>query len=236
MKVLVAENNPVNMKLLCDILEKEGYKTIKAVNGKEALALYRQHDPDFICLDINMEESSGYSVCSEIRKSDTETPIVFISSKSSEESKKLGFDVGADDFIVKPYEPKEVAIRIRSVARRCIARDTPQKRNDTFILRHVVVYPQQLRAECGEDSTAGVAMSTSTDLSLREVKILQLFHDNKGKVITTAMLLDYCWGSSSTTDDKMVDRHIEQLRKKIEIDPAALAIIRTVPGSGYKFE
>ena len=231
MKVLVAENNPANMTLLCDILEREGYKTLRATNGQEALNLYHRHFPDFICLDINMDDVSGYNVCREIRVHDAKVPIVFISSKSNPESKSAGFEMGADDYIVKPYDHHEVLARIRAVARRCIAQADPGKQSESFALGDLKVFPQQLRAEYDLGSRASFRIRT--DLSLREVKILKLFHDNKGKVITADMLRDYCWGADFMPEGKMAERHISQLRKKIEINPDSPAIIKTAPDGGY---
>jgi two-component system alkaline phosphatase synthesis response regulator PhoP len=234
MKVLVAENNPANMTLLCDILEKEGYKTLRAISGEEALNLYRQQTPDFVCLDINMDDYSGYSVCREIREIDTQIPIVFISSKSNVESKRIGLEVGADDYIVKPFDPQEVIIRIRAIARRCNARAAPDKQSEAFDLGELKVYPGQQRAVYELGSRTGFTIKA--DISLREVKILKLFHDNKGKVVTMEMLKDYCWGANVMSESAMVDRHIAQLRKKIEIDPDSPAIIKNAADGGFIFE
>src|SRR4051812_8955599 len=120
MKVLVAENNTLMLKQLCDLLDNEGYQVLPAVDGSEALKLYNKEAPDFICLDIMMPDLSGYDVCREIRKKDTKTPIVFISSRSRASDKVIGLEVGADDYIVKPFDVSEVLARIRAITRRCL--------------------------------------------------------------------------------------------------------------------
>src|SRR4051812_29233350 len=104
MKVLVAENNPQILQQLCDILEKEGYSTIRSLDGSEAIELYHSQSPDFVCLDILMPGLTGYDVCREIRKTDKKIPVIFISSKSETVDKVTGLEVGADDYIVKPFD------------------------------------------------------------------------------------------------------------------------------------
>ncbi len=229
MKVLVAENNPQILQQLCDILDKEGYGTVPAVNGAAALEAYRQQSPDFICLDIMMPDLSGYDVCREIRKADAKTPVIFISSKSETADKVAGLEVGADDYIVKPFDVLEVVARIRAITRRCMAEKVSPatKEGQVFWLGELKVMPRELRA----DQSGKIV-----ELSLRDIKILRLFHDNKGKVVDRNALLDHCWGAHIMPESRTVDWHISQLRKKIEKDPANPQIIKTLHGVGYKFE
>lgn len=229
MKVLVAENNPQVLQQLCDILDKEGYSTLPASSGSAALQAYSQHSPDFVCLDIMMPDLSGYDVCREIRKTDIKTPVVFISAKSETADKVAGLEVGADDYIVKPFDVMEVIARIRAITRRCIATktSTETKEDQVFWLSDLKVMPRELRAE-----QAGKII----ELSLRDIKILRLFHDNKGKVVDRNALLDHCWGIHIMPESRTVDWHISQLRKKIEKDPTNPQLIKTLHGVGYKFE
>ena len=125
MKVLVAEDDEHTRNGLVEILEAEGYQTIAARDGKEAVELFEKERPDFICLDIMMPGTSGYDVCKQIRAVDENVPLIFISAKSEEIDKVLGLELGADDFIVKPFGVKEVVARIRAITRRCLARPTP---------------------------------------------------------------------------------------------------------------
>jgi len=229
MKVLVAENNPQMLQQLCDILDKEGYVTLPAADGAEALQIYRRQSPDFVCLDIMMPDPSGYDVCREIRKTDAKTPVIFISAKSETADKVTGLEVGADDYIVKPFDVLEVVARIRAITRRCMAVKTSPENTEgqIFWLNGLKVMPRELRAE-----QAGKII----ELSLRDIKILRLFHDNKGKVVDRNALLDHCWGAHIMPESRTVDWHISQLRKKIEKDPANPQFIKTLHGVGYKFE
>ena len=229
MKVLVAENNPQMLKQLCDILDNEGYSISSAASGTEALKLYASQSPDFICLDIMMPDLNGYDVCREIRKTDPGIPIIFISSKSKTADKVMGLEVGADDYIIKPFDTIEVIARIRAITRRCIvSKASSQETQDTpFLLKDLKVIPGELRAE-----RAGKTI----ELSLREIKVLKLFHDNKGKAFDRDTLLDRCWGADVLPESRIVDWQISQLRKKIEKDPAHPQYIKTIHRVGYKFD
>ncbi|MEC7028612.1 MAG: response regulator transcription factor [Pseudomonadota bacterium] len=227
MKVLTADNNPETLDFLGEILRKEGFTILTAESGSEALAVYEKESPDFICLDIMMPDQNGYDVCREIRRSNTEIPIIFISSKSEPVDKILGLELGADDYITKPFDIGEVMARIRAVARRCISRKKPETVNESFKMGPIEVFPNQLRAYKGEQVI---------DLSLREVKILTILYDKKNNVVTRDDLLDYCWGAHIMAESRTVDWHISQLRKSIEDDPKNPLLIKTVHGVGYKYE
>jgi DNA-binding response OmpR family regulator len=227
MKVLIAENNHVILGQLSDLLEKEGYETRKASDGQTALDLYNTDKPDFVLLDIEMGEVSGYDVCREIRKQDARIPIIFITSKTATFDKVVGLDLGADDYLVKPIDLLEVKARIRAVARRCLANNDERTVESGFRMNDVLVYPRQLRAE---------REGKAVDLNLRDIKILSMFYARRGEVIDRDTLLDYCWGKHISTESRTVDWHISQLRKKIESDPENPAIIKTVHGAGYKYE
>jgi DNA-binding response OmpR family regulator len=228
MKILVAEDDQNILNGLCEIMENEGFETIKAKNGQEALILYKEHTPDFVCLDIMMPEMSGYDVCRGIRKTDAHIPIIFISAKEEEIDRVLGLELGADDYITKPFGMREVIARIRTVTKRCIQNSQPQKIDNCFTMNDLKVYPQQLRAVHAQNNQ-------DIDLSLREVKILQILYNHKNDVISRDMLLDACWGEHIMPESRTVDQHIANLRKKIETNPKEPRIIRTVQGVGYRF-
>jgi DNA-binding response OmpR family regulator len=229
MKVLVAENNPVMLKQLRDILDNEGYQILSATNGTDALKFYHAESPEFVCLDIMMEDLSGYDVCKEIRKKDIKTPIIFISAKSRAADKVIGLEMGADDYIVKPFDVTEVMARIRAITRRCIvSKGTSEAPEDQpFWLKDLKVTPRDLHAE--RDGKV-------IELNLRDIKVLRLFHDNKGKAFDRNTLLDRCWGTEIVPESRIVDWHISQLRRKIEKDPAHPEYIKTIHRVGYKFE
>lgn len=227
MKVLVVDNNDVVLSQLCELLGTEGYTPVQAKSGEEALQLYEAQKPDFICLDIQMDGISGYEVCRKIRETDKTIPIVFITGKSAPFEKVTGLDIGADDYITKPYDIFEVRARIRAIARRCLSGAAPNAAAAAFSLSNVKVFPARLQAEKN---------GSIIDLNPREVKLLRLFHDRKGQVLDRDALLDHCWGTHIMSDSRTVDWHISQLRKRIEDDPARPNIIKTVHGAGYRYE
>ena len=205
----------------------EGYETIAAADGARALELYRSEAPDFVCLDIMMPGVDGYEVCREIRRADAEVPIIFISAKSEEFDKVLGLELGADDFILKPFGIREVLARIRAITRRCMARRKPGEVRRSFTMDDLEIIPAELRARRG---------GKAIDLSLRDIRILQLLHRRQGQVVDRNTLFDECWGLSHVANSRSLDQHISQLRKRIERDPKQPRIIRTVHGAGYRYQ
>ncbi|WP_415894348.1 response regulator transcription factor [Neptuniibacter sp. PT8_73] len=229
MKILIAEDD-LNIRLgLCDLLEDEGYTCIEASNGADALVLFAQHHPDLVLLDIMMPELDGYAACRKIRQLDEQVPVIFITAKSEEIDQVLGLELGADDYIKKPFGTREVIARIRAVIRRCSPKDRSptQTANNQFELADLVVYPEQMRAERD---------GNKIELTLRDVKILELLYQEQGKVVTRDMLFDFCWGRNYLPSSRTLDQHISKLRKLIEVDPKQPQIITTVHGIGYRYD
>ena len=224
MKILIAEDDPRTRRGLAEILEAEGYATVLAADGREALALYRSERPDVVCLDIMMPGLGGYDVCREIRKTD-ETPVLFISARGEEIDKVVGLELGADDYIVKPFGVREVVARIRAVARRA-GRGEPET-GEEFVLADLRVVPSELRAYRGEQAV---------ELSPRDIRLLRVFWENRGRVLDRDSLFDAGWGIAHLPNSRTLDQHISQLRRRIERDPRRPRIIRTVHGAGYRFE
>lgn len=227
MKVLIAEDDENIRKGLVEILESEGYHAAAVADGRAALAAFDAEAPDLVLLDIMMPGASGYDVCREVRRRDPRVPILFISAKSEEIDKVVGLELGADDFIVKPFGVREVVARIRAVTRRCLAARPPDDLPGTFTIGDLEVSPSELRARRGAESF---------DLSLREVKLLDLFARNRGKVLDRNTIFDACWGMNFFPESRTLDQHISKLRKRIERDPANPVLIRTVHGVGYRYE
>lgn len=231
MKVLVAEDDQLTREGLVEILTMEGYETVTAANGRLAVEAFKREQPDFVCLDVMMPELSGYEVCKQIRQT-ADVPIVFISAKSEEIDKVVGLELGADDFIVKPFGVKEVVARIRAVTRRCLATDNPSTHagadsNCDFQLLDLLVSPSQLRAERNGEQI---------DLSLRDIQILRLFHENPNRVLDRPTIFRECWGMKHFPNSRTLDQHISQLRKRVEVDAKNPMIIKTVHGAGYRFD
>lgn len=231
MKVLVAEDDGVTRRGLSEVLEDEGLQTIPASDGMQAWDLFQKHNPDFVCLDVMMPGISGFEVCRKIRQIGSDVPVVFITAKGEEVDKVVGLELGADDYIVKPFGVKEVVARIRAVARRCLKDYDPQ--NDEglpgvpFDMLDLTVNPTELRAKRGENVM---------DLSLREVKILALLFRSAGQVVDRASLMHFAWNQDYLPNSRTLDQHISQLRKRIEANPKQPVIIQTVHGVGYRFD
>lgn len=226
LKVLVAEDDALIREGLIDILEDEGYTTTSAADGQEALDKYRNEAPNVLLLDIMMPQMSGYDVCKEIRADNRSIPIIFISAKSEEIDKVVGLELGADDFIVKPFGIKEVIARIRAVTRRCFAATPTESKNSPFVVGPWNVWPNQLKARWG---------ARSIELSLRETKLLHCFAQNEGVVLNREMIFNCCWDENFYPSSRTLDQHIVKLRKKIEPDPKKPQIILTVHGAGYRY-
>ena len=228
MKVLIADDDPHTRQGLVMIFEAEGYQVVAAENGSQAIEMWREEHPDVVCLDIMMPDHSGYEVCREIRKQDEDIPVLFISAKSEEVDKVLGLELGADDFIVKPFGVKEVVARVRAVTRRCFAMHSSTDRH-AFEMGDLRVVPSELRAYRDGEAAA-------MELSLRDVKILRCLFERRGQVVDRDQLFNAGWGIDHMANSRSLDQHISQLRKRVERDPKSPEIIRTVHGAGYRFE
>lgn len=228
MKILIAEDDLNIREGLKDLLTQEGYEIITAENGKIALEYFHSASPQLVILDIMMPELDGYSVCREIRKQDDDTPVIFLSAKSEEIDRVIGLEMGADDYINKPFGIREVIARIRAVTRRYLkTQHTTDKQSNTFTFGDLLIYPNELRGKKAQETI---------DFSLREIKILQLLFMQRGKVVSRDELFNYCWGYDHLPNSRTLDQHISKLRKRIEVDPTSPCWIKTVHGAGYRYE
>lgn len=226
MKVLLAEDDELTRQGLAEVLTTEGYQVIQVADGSDALEQFQSDPPDFVCLDIMMPGRNGYDVCRSIRSTHPDMPIIFISAKSEEIDRIVGFELGADDFIVKPFGVREVVARIRAVTRRCHVANGIDP-SQSFIMGDLEVFPAELRATRGEQTI---------ELSLRDVRILELLYRNAGRVLDRNTIFNHSWGEDYFPNSRTLDQHISQLRKRIEVDNRSPKIIRTVHGVGYRYE
>ncbi len=227
MKVLVAEDDSYTRKGLLDLLGQDGYETLGASDGQEAIDLFEAEKPDVVCLDVMMPKLSGYDVCRKIREQDTRVPILFISAKSEEIDTVLGLELGADDFIVKPFGVKAVLARIRAVTRRCLAQSSATQDLESFHMDDLRVVPAELRA---------YRRDQAIDISLREARILTMLYKRRGQAISRDDLFAECWGAHYFPNSRSLDQQVSQLRKRVEQDPSKPKIIGTVHGVGYRFD
>ena len=219
MKILLTEDDPMTLEALGELLRLEGFEVVEASGGEMALKLWDEVHPDLVCLDIMMPGMDGYEVCRRLREKDSRTPILFLSAKNEEKDIVAGLELGADDFIRKPFTTGEVMARIRSALRRAY----PEKGSRKIQMADVVVWPDELRAE---QNNSGI------ELTLREVKMLLLLEEKRGLPVSRDEFLDRCWGMDYFPDSRTLDQHVHMLRKKIE---RGSELIETVRGVGYRF-
>lgn len=224
-RVLVVEDDPSILTGLVDLLEGEGYAVEKATDGTQALRLWERDHPDLILLDIMIPEKSGYDVCREIRRRDARTPVLMLTAKGQEVDKVVGLELGADDYIVKPFGVAELLARVRAAFRRASA-TTERPELGPIAFGDVRVDPKTLEGTRGGGKFA---------VTLREVELLHEFVAHDGEVLDRNYLLERLWGVRYEGTTRTLDQHIVKLRQKIEQDPANPRHIRTVHGAGYRF-
>ncbi len=232
--ILVAEDDPHIRMGLNDTLESEGYAVTQARDGSEALTLFQNQAVDLVILDVMMPEKSGYDVCLQIRRMDQQIPVIMLTAKSEEIDKVVGLELGADDYMTKPFGIHELLARIKAVLRRSNRgeEDLPGLgRQHSFVFGQCKVNPQTFKLACERDG-----QNRQTDLSEREVKLLCCFFEHAGKVLSRDAILNAVWGIDYLGTTRTLDQHIAKLRKKIEPDPSRPTVITTIHGVGYRYE
>jgi len=228
--ILVVEDDQNIRRGIVDILESEGYETTAARNGAEGLKIFRQDKFDLVLLDLMMPEMNGYDVCREIRKRDAQIPVLILTAKSEEIDKVVGLELGADDYITKPFGVRELLARVAAALRRAHTSGdgAPEPLPEEFVFGAVMVRPLQFELRRGGEILPVTA---------RELKLIELFFRHPNEVLTRNFLMDQAWGVDYLGTTRTLDQHIAQLRKKIE--PAgdeAEPVIATVHGVGYRYK
>ncbi len=224
-RVLVVDDEPSFREGLRVALTSEGFDVELAEDGEEALARHDADPPDIMLLDVMLPRMSGIDVCRAIR-TDHDTPIIMVSAKREEIDTVVGLEVGADDYVAKPYRVRELVARMRTVLRR---RERPGEEAETA--SRITVGGVALDHDRHEVLVSGVPI----DLPLKEFDVLALLMTNAGLVVTRQALIDRVWGYDYVGDTKTLDVHIKRLRSKIEADPSSPERIVTIRGLGYKF-
>jgi len=223
-RVLVVDDEESFSDALSYMLRREGFEVCVAATGTAALTEFDRMGPDIVLLDLMLPEMPGTEVCQQLRKK-SNVPIIMVTARDSEIDKVVGLEIGADDYVTKPYSPRELVARIRAVLRRRSGEGAPS--SDTLsagpvrmdVDRHVVTVN-------GE----------RIQLPLKEFELLELLLRNAGRVLTRGQLIDRVWGADYVGDTKTLDVHVKRLRSKIEPEPSSPRHIVTVRGLGYKFE
>ena len=223
-KVLVADDDINIVKLIKLYLEKEDYEVVTANNGREALEVYNREDPSIIVLDIMMPELDGNAVCREIRKT-SNVPIIMLTAKGETFDKVLSLELGADDYIVKPFDPKELTARIKAILRRSETKNTT---SDDKIVKFDKLEVNLVNYELKIEGRV-------LEIPPKELELLYFLASNPNRVFTREQLLEEVWGFDYFGDSRTVDVHIKRLREKLEGTEANWQL-KTVWGVGYKFE
>ncbi|MBP7806047.1 MAG: response regulator transcription factor [Candidatus Planktophila sp.] len=224
-KILIVEDESSFSEALSFLLGKEGYEVAVAATGTDAIKQFNENGADLILLDLMIPEISGVEVCKTIRTT-SQVPIIMLTAKDSEIDKVVGLELGADDYVTKPYSSRELIARIKAVLRRGSGED--------------------VATEQGIHSVAGIRLDVGKHqvtvngnlitLPLKEFELLEFLMRNSGRVLTRSQLIDRIWGGDYYGDTKTLDVHIKRLRSKIEADPANPVLIQTIRGLGYKLE
>ena len=223
-RVLIADDNRQISSVLEEYARKEGYEPLLAGDGQEALSLFLSRTPDIVLLDVMMPKMDGFEVCREIRKQ-SDTPVIMITARGEDFEKIMGLDIGADDYIVKPFSPAEVMARVRAILRR-ITRDEHAGKQ-MFTCGNLSV-----NLDDYEVSIGGEKIPTTK----KEVEILWTLCKNQNKVFSRDNLLNSLWGYDYFGDTRTVDSHIKRLRAKLDAYDHPSWDIKTIWGVGYKFE
>ncbi len=224
-RVLVVEDEESISDPLSYMLRREGFEVSVAATGTEALTEFDRTGADIVLLDLMLPEMSGTEVCRQMRTK-SNVPIIMITARDSEIDKVVGLEIGADDYVTKPYSPRELVARIRAVLRRQV--DTVGELAPPTLSAG----PVRMDVDRHVVTVAGDAVQ----LPLKEFELLELLLRNAGRVLTRGQLIDRVWGADYVGDTKTLDVHVKRLRSKIEPEPSAPRFIVTVRGLGYKFE
>jgi two-component system, OmpR family, alkaline phosphatase synthesis response regulator PhoP len=223
-KVLVVDDDAKTVDLVKLYLKRDGYRVVTAQDGIEGLRMARETKPDLMVLDLMLPGMDGLQVCRMLR-AESDVPIIMLTAKTTEEDRLTGLDLGADDYVTKPFSPRELAARIRAVLRR-IPEESLMRGVEEISYGDIKVDVVRHEAFRGD---------AQLDLTMIEFKLLGIFVREPGRVFTRAQLIDKIAGSDFEGYDRTIDVHIHNLRQKLEPDPAHPRYIKTIYGVGYKF-
>jgi DNA-binding response OmpR family regulator len=231
-KILIAEDDPNLRAGLVDLLALEGLDSIIAADGEDAWRAFVEEAPALCLFDVMMPRLDGLDLCRRIRARDAATPILLLSARGAEIDRVIGLEIGADDYIAKPFAARELVARIKAALRRVKVAQAPDKSappeaEGKLRMGDLEIDPRALRAWRG---------ARSIDLAPRELAILQALLARKGKVVTRDELFDLAWGRDYMPNSRALDQYVSGLRRKIEQDPARPRIISTVHGVGYRHD
>ena len=231
MKILIAEDDPNLRAGLVDLLSLEGIDCIVAEDGEAAWRAFTEEAPALCLFDVMMPRLDGLDLCRRIRARDAHTPILLLSARGAEIDRVIGLEIGADDYIAKPFAARELVARIKAGLRRARAAPPPEPNaaepSERLRMGDLEIDPQALRAWRG---------GQVIDLAPRELAILQALLARRGKAVSRDELFDAAWGRDYMPNSRALDQYVSGLRRKVEIDPARPRIVKTVHGVGYRYD
>lgn len=222
-KVLVVDDDPGIVKVVRAYLEQDGFRVLVAHDGKKAMQIARNERPDLVILDLMLPEMDGWDVCRALRK-ESDVPVIMLTARVEESDKLIGLELGADDYVTKPFSPRELVARVRSVLRRVQGMPPEPER---ISRAHITVDTTRHAVTVGDESI---------DLTPTEFDLLATLMGDPGRAYTRSQLLEQTQGYAYDGYERTIDVHIKNLRQKIEADPGNPRHIKTVYGVGYKFE
>ncbi len=227
LKILIVDDEPSIRTLLEYNLIQAGYETVLAVDGEEAIRQVEEEKPDLILLDLMIPKVDGIEVCKTLRERQVNIPIIMLTAKSDELDKILGLNIGADDYMTKPFSPREVIARVQAVLRRTNHNTTKKASGEILTSGPIKIYLDRYEAYLKKEKLS---------FTPKEFELLVYFIRNKNRVLSREVLLSAVWNYDFVGDTRIVDVHVSHLRDKIEVDKKKPKFIKTVRGIGYKFE
>jgi DNA-binding response OmpR family regulator len=224
--ILVVDDEPSICEVMSLYLSRDGYRVVTAGDGEEALAKARAEHPDLILLDVMLPFRSGLEI-TQILRGERDTPIILLTARTEEVDRINGLELGADDYVVKPFSPREVVARVRAVLRRAGPAEKAEERPARLEVGSFVIDPEERLVSVG---------GRRVDLTATEFDLLHFMARSPRRVFSRAQLLDNVWGSDFVADESTVTVHIRRLREKVEADPSQPAYVQTVWGVGYRFD
>lgn len=228
-KILVVDDEVSIVKLLQFNLEKSGYEVVTAFDGMQALDMVKSEQPDFIILDLMLPKMDGMDVCKTLRQEKILTPILMLTAKDDELDKIIGLELGADDYLTKPFSPREVIARVKAILRRIQVTPEAAASPEHLVIAmgEIRIYPEKYEV---------YRQDTKVELTPKEFELLLYLANHQGRVLTRDQLLNAVWNYDFIGDSRIVDVHVSHLREKLEDDTKNPRYIKTVRGLGYKLE
>lgn len=226
-KILVVDDEETLVRLITYNLNKEGFETTSANDGMEAWRLIEKEQPDLIVLDLMLPGKDGLEICRELRRKNISTPIIMLTAKDDEIDRVLGLELGADDYVTKPFSVRELAARVKAVLRRREVKSEPDQTEEHISIGSFLIKPEKYEI---------YHHGQRLDLTLKEYELLEILLRNRGRVLKRDYLLQVLWDYNDSVSTRVLDVQISKLRDKIETDSRNPKYIKTVRSIGYKFE